>query len=213
MHKLSAAVACAALVLTGVSAAVAGTTGNGWQQRAAAAKAATVTVGLGPENHRVIVEFGYDIAAHKTTIASYAYNPANGNVNQLPSPEENANPTSGIGVVVKCPPPKGPCSAATRTVPLTNGVGSLSPFMPEAGTYTVVVTVQANAINKKGTGAPNRTSSGASMTTSSATKALPAHTMLLTFDVVVDSKGNMTMDPKLQPTATVAPGSGTASQQ
>lgn len=203
MYKVFAAAACTISVLAGASAAVAGTTGNGWQQRAAAAQSTghTVMVGLGPEGHRLIV-----------TIAgtSFAYNPANGNVNQLPTPAENISPTTGIGIVVKKNPGS---SAAPVSGPDSHGAWTIDPSTMTAGNYNIVVTVQAHAINTKGTGVAGRTtSSSTSMTSASAAKALPAQTMLLTFHVVVDSKG-MTMDPKMQPTATVAPGSGTASQQ
>lgn len=205
MHKLSAAAACAILILTGASAAMAGTTGNGWQQRQAAAKSTghTVTVGLGPENHRVIVTIATGNAdGSNAQLTSYAYNLADSEINQLPTPTENTNPIGGIGIVVK----KNPGSSAGPSCrEVSAGTWTIDPSSLTTGNYNIVVIVQAHAVNTKGTGA-NRMASSASMTSaSSTTTALPAKTMLLTFHVTVDSKGNMRSDSNMAPTATVAP--------
>jgi hypothetical protein len=134
---------------------------------------------------------------------SYAYNPENNNVNQLPTLAENVNPTTGIGIVVKKNP--GSPNTAYRLVgPDSHGTWTIDSSTMPAGNYNIVVTVQAHAVNTKGTGSTRMTSStGASMANASA--ALPAKTMLLTFHFVVDDKGNMTMDSRMPPTVTAAP--------
>lgn len=202
MHKLSAAAACAAFVLASAVPAMAGSMGNGAAQRAAAAKAAghTVNVGLGPEGQRVMV-----------TIAgtSFAYNPANGSVNQMPTPAENLNPVQGVGVVVK----RNPGSSAARVTGNGNGTWAIDPSTLTAGNYDIVVTVQAHAVNTKGTGGvQGRMASSDASASASATATLPAKTTNVTFHVTVDAKGNMRIDPSMAPTATAA-ASGTAAQQ
>lgn len=206
MHKFFATATCVAFVLTGASAAVAGTMGNGGAQRAALAKAMarSVTVLLGPEGHRVIVTIATSNAdGSNVQRTSYAYNPANGNVN--PTPQQSVDSVPIKGTVVKGGKNPGGNYTAQRVI--NDAVWAINPAMT-AGNYNIVVTIPANAINVKGTGASNRTASGAS--TSATT--LPAKAMDLTFHITVDAKGNMRIDSSMAPTATAA-ASGTTSQQ
>ena len=107
---------------------------------------------------------------------------------------ENVNPNTGIGVVVK----KNPGSSAARLTANSDGTKFNMPDTMDPGNYDIVVSVPAHAVNTKGTGAQNvrmsSTATGASMTSASASKSLPAQTMLLTFHVVVDAKGKLRLD-------------------
>ena len=157
-----------------------------------------VTVGVGPEKNRVIVTFHLG-----TGPVSWAYDPGTGTITQLPQVVENVSPNSGIGIVVK----KNPGTAGThRLTANSNGTTFDLPETMDPGNYDIVVTVPAHAVNTKGTGAQNvrmsSTATGASMTSASASKSLPAQTMLLTFHVVVDAKGKLRLDsnvPMIKP--------------
>ncbi len=60
---------------------------------------------------------GVVITLHLASTSSWLYDPATGGLNQLPTPEENANPTTGIGIVVK----KNPGSSEYRLVANADG--------------------------------------------------------------------------------------------
>ena len=203
MHRFFAAAACAAM-LFGLSVAAAPAAGPILGSLVKGGKnpgGNAFMVGLGPQGQRVVVTL------HFASVVSYAYDPATSTVTPLPTPMYNSNPIGGIGVVIK----KNPGGSAERmpspvtvdpTYPnLYHFASSIAP-----GTYDIVVTVQAHAINTKGTGGQNgrMAATGASMTSASATTALPAKTMLLTLHIIVDAEGNKTMNPKMPPTVTTA---------
>lgn len=199
--RLSAAI-CAAMFVT-TSLAMAGTTGNGWSQRAAASTTYTLRVGTGSDSHthKVIVTL------HLASSASWAYDPSSGGVSQLPSTVDNLNPIGGIGIVVK----KNPGGSAERVIGDLNGDG-VATFMPNIppGSYDIVISVPAHAINTKGTG----TTGGRTMASKPAT---------LTFPIIVSPASNkypkgayqayqrIEVDASHAPT--VAIGSGTSSSQ
>lgn len=147
MNRLSFAAACAVALFalsaipTPASTPIRGATVKGGKNPSPN----LFMVGTGPEGMRVLVTFHYE------KITTYAYDPSAGTLNQLPQPMYNTNPNSGIGIVVK----KNPGSSAARTVPLDGGIGDLTPYLEGDGTYNLVVTVHAMAINTKGSGAQN----------------------------------------------------------
>jgi hypothetical protein len=139
-------------------------------------------VGVSVEAPGVVVTLALSQNGGKSqTVTSYAWGPKGDTLNQVPTPAENVNPTSGIGVVVK----KNPGSSAARTVPLDgDGIGDLTPDLDGDGVYDIIVTVAANAINSKGTGANRMASSSASMA-APATSGMPKHAVDLVFTLQV----------------------------
>ncbi len=95
----------------------------------------------GQLGHRVIVTLQLD------STSSWAYDPATGGLNQLPTPEEQSKPIGGIGIVVK----KNPGSSAARVTGDGNG-GFALPTDLTPGNYDIVISVPAHAVNTKGTG-------------------------------------------------------------
>ena len=172
MLRLFSAAIGAAMLLT-TSAAMAGTTGNG--STAVAPATYSLKVGLGPQGHRLIVTL------HLASTSSWAYDPSTGSLNQLPTPEENLNPTTGIGIVVKQPP----ASSAHRTNSDGNG-GFTLPTDLTPGNYDIVISVPAHAINTKGTG-------GVRMAGGTSGGSKPA---TLTFHVIVGPTKSAAPQPK-----------------
>ncbi len=182
MHRMSVAAACAAMLFAlSIAAASADTPAHSWTKL-------RVTVGIGPEGHRVIVTTNFEkTGGANPLITSYAYNPDIGNITHLPQVVENTNPNSGIGIVVK--KNSGSGMGAALNGPDAQGTWAIDPASLIAGNYNIVVTVPAHIIIS-----PRDPQSG-----------LPKQRMLLTFHVVADADGNMTIDPKMLPSVKPAP--------
>ena len=145
----------------------------------------------------------YGVARRYRTLPiiwGYAYDPDAGTITPVPSQLVSAGPIRGSAVKVG----KNPGGDYVGLV-MSNGSASLpSPMDP--GKYNIVVTVPAHAINaiNTGSGAVARTAA-AGTASATATVALPKQPMLLTFHVVVDGKGHMTMSQTMRPSVTAAP--------
>ena len=159
MYRMSVAAACAAMLFALSTAAAPAGVPNGLVAASASSRQHSpliIKVGLGPEGHRVIVTIGcrtYTAGRFALDPDSFAYNPVDGNINQLPTPAENVNPTSGIGVVIKRSPGQ---NYSRVSGPDSHGTWTIDPSTMPAGNYEIVVTVPAHAINTKGTGAAER---------------------------------------------------------
>ena len=175
MVRMSAAFACLALVFgsalsASASAPIRGITVKGGHNH-------RLTVGLGPQGHRVIVTLQLD------STSSWAYDPAAGSLNEVPTPEEQSKPIGGIGIVVK----KNPGSSEHRPTGDSDG-GFTLPTDLTPGNYDIVISVPAHAVNTKGTGAIGRSMAGG---TSGGSK--PA---TLTFHVIVGPTKSAAPQPK-----------------
>jgi hypothetical protein len=136
----------------------------------------------GQLGHRFIVSFPFPGGA-----ASWAYDPATGGLNQLPTPEEQSKPLAGIGIVVK----KNPGSSAARFTASSNGTTFDLPATMDPGNYDVVISLPAHAVNTKGTGT-TRMAGGSSGGSKPAT---------ITFHITVTS----TCESNQQPTPAATP--------
>jgi hypothetical protein len=170
MVRMSAAFACVALAFgssltASASIPIKGITVKGGR---------TVTVGLGPQGHRVIVTLQLD------STSSWAYDPASGGLNQLPTPEEQWKPISGIGIVVK----KNPGNPSPANAIGDGGFTLPTDLTP--GNYDIVISVPAHAISTKGTGSV-RMAGGTSGGSKPAT---------LTFHVIVGPTKSAAPQPK-----------------
>ena len=144
----AAALGAAAILAMTTSMAFAGAMGNGAAQRNG--------MGMGNGMYQWI-KASFDQAKPGSVIVtlhlasattSWRCDPTSGSVTQLPQPVENANPTSGIGVVVK----KNPGSSAARVTADSSGRFMLPSGMSE-GNYDIVITLPAHAVNPEVTGA------------------------------------------------------------
>ena len=189
MQKLFAVAACAGMLFQG--SATCASAGTPWAGSCVTHHC--VTVGVAHEGQRVIVTI------KGTASTSWAYNPAHGSINQMREPSAYSVPIKGT--VVKGG--KNPGGNYVNMIVDANGTAQF-PATMAAGNYGLVVTVPAHAINSNGAGARNGRMASVHSSSASPTTALPTKPVQLTFHVVIDAKGNMTMDPKMPP-AVAAP--------